>query len=48
MGLLNQKNKAKGKAAAKQAGQNSKFIHKPAKASGFVKKINTTGAKRGS
>lgn len=50
MGMLSPKNnKDAGKGNKKQAGSgNSKFIPKPAKASGFVKKQQNTGSQRGS
>lgn len=51
MGLLTPKKGKGDKNAAKNAknkGQESKFISKPGKATGFVKKLGTPGAKRGS
>ena len=51
MGLLTPKNDKGGKANSKNAktkGQESKFIGKPGKATPFVKKQGTPGAKRGS
>lgn len=51
MGLLTPKNPKGDKKAAKNnrnKGQESKFITKPGKATAFVKKQGTPGAKRGS
>jgi hypothetical protein len=49
MGLLTpKKNKDDKKSNTKKAGPDSKFIKKPEKASSFVKKQGTPGAKRGS
>ena len=51
MGLLTPKNTKGGKGSsnnAKNKGQESKFISKPGKATAFVKKQGTPGAKRGS
>jgi hypothetical protein len=51
MGLLTPKNNKGNKGSAKNAknkGQESKFISKPGKATAFVKKQGTPGAKRGS
>ena len=51
MGLLTPKNTKGSKGSAKNVknkGQESKFITKPGKSAGFVKKQQTPGAKRGS